>query len=305
MRWQIPMLILCLISGCRTHLSLQDHTLKTAATLADLNYQQVLDNVARFVCNAGTLPSVAVVNSGQVLITDQGSFGGAGTYTPTITAMQQLGGFPIFNVLANPNVSHSLTENWSMVPVTDINKVRRLRGAFQLLVGAVEAPDYEDCLKSLEGFIPSEQEKLHLAIPTGWYCVGGKSDVPKEACYVGQFQQTYVWVLPHGVEAMSRFTMTIMQLSTSERNTTPTKTVVQKFNAADELEWTEIYSEEPDDESTDGEGLSESGGHLWINQQPTKSRKLRGFSGMTPKQTAVTPKQARKRPGVPNHKPGP
>ncbi len=96
----------------------------------------------------------------------------------------------------------------------------------------------------------------------------------------------------------------LIGIGRATRNATPTKTVVQEFDAADELEWTEVYSEDPDDELTHGEGLSDSGCHLWIDQQPTRSRKLRGFSGMTPKLMAVTPKQARKRPNIPTHKPG-
>jgi hypothetical protein len=48
--------------GCRTHLSLRDNTLLTTETLTDLNYQQVLDNLARFVANPGTMPSLAIVN---------------------------------------------------------------------------------------------------------------------------------------------------------------------------------------------------------------------------------------------------
>ncbi len=40
--------LLAAIAGCRTHLSLRDNTVLTTETLTDLNYQQVLDNLARF-----------------------------------------------------------------------------------------------------------------------------------------------------------------------------------------------------------------------------------------------------------------
>ena len=265
--------------------------------MADLNYQQVLYNVARFVCNSATLPSVAVVNSGSVLVSDQGSFGGAGTYSPTITALQQIGGFPILNLFLNPNVSHNVTENWTMAPVTDIDKVRRLRCAFQLLVSGVECSECDDCLKTLEDFIPTEPEKLGCAIPMGWFCVGGKSDVTKEACFVGHYCETYVWVMPDGVDGMSRFTMTVMQLSTSVRDDYPTKTIVKKYNAEGELEGTEITTEEPDEDAAKSGDLKESGLHL-RDANPAIKRKHLSTGGVTPKQTAVTPKQARKRPGI-------
>ena len=301
MRTAIPLLILLICSGCRTHLVLRDRTQETAATLTDLNYQQVLDNVARFVCNSATLPSVAVVNNGTVTVSDQGSLGGVGTYSPTLGGFQQIGGFPIFNILANPNVSHNLTENWSMAPVTDISKVRRLRCAFQILVSGIPCSDCDDCLKSLEGFIPTEPEKLACAIPMGWFCVGEKSDVPRDACYVGKFQETRVWVMPEGMDGMARFTLTVMQLATSEVDQPPTMTVVRKYNAADELESTEITTEEPDEDSSLPTTFSESGLHLTPPNTSTQKRKRHRPIGITPKQTAVTPKQARKRPGLPQN----
>ena len=45
------------LSGCRTHLSLRDNTVRATGTLADLNYQQVLDNLARFHDNPAAMPS--------------------------------------------------------------------------------------------------------------------------------------------------------------------------------------------------------------------------------------------------------
>ena len=51
-----------LAAGCQTHLSLRDNTLRIGATLTDLNYRQVLDNLAMFVANPSAMPSVAVIN---------------------------------------------------------------------------------------------------------------------------------------------------------------------------------------------------------------------------------------------------
>ena len=48
------MVLLCTVgllaattAGCQTHTALQEHTLKTSGTLAELNCQQVVDNLAR------------------------------------------------------------------------------------------------------------------------------------------------------------------------------------------------------------------------------------------------------------------
>ncbi len=46
--------------------------------------------------------------------------------------------------------------------------------------------------------------------PPGWFHVGCKKDVPKSACYVGNYGDRYVWVMPDGVPALSRFTVTVL-----------------------------------------------------------------------------------------------
>ena len=51
-------------------------------------------------------------------------------------------------------------------------------------------------------------------IPQGWYSVGCKQQVPGNACYVGHYGDTYAWVMPEGIEGLSRFTMTVMELAT-------------------------------------------------------------------------------------------
>jgi hypothetical protein len=44
----------------------------------------------------------------------------------------------------------------------------------------------------------SDEDTHHLlylpAVKPGWFAVGGKDDVPKHACYIGRYCNTYVWV---------------------------------------------------------------------------------------------------------------
>ena len=56
-------LTLSTVGGCRTHIVLRKNTIQTASTIADLNDQQVLDNVARFETAPSTLPSLAIINA--------------------------------------------------------------------------------------------------------------------------------------------------------------------------------------------------------------------------------------------------
>jgi hypothetical protein len=236
-----------LFTGCRTHLSLRDNTLRTTSTLTDLNYQQVLDNLARFHDNPATMPSFAVVNAGTVNVADQQSFNANATYTPTLTFGQQIGsGLPILSLLLNPSGQRNVTENWSLSPVTDIDNLRRIRCAYQLLVadGALDS-NCIPCRDLIKRFYLGEQDNLDCVIPKGWYGVGCKQDVPKCACYVGHYCNTYVWVNAEGLDGLTRFTMTVIDLATGKPHA-PTRSVVRTFGSDGKLQNTQITTTEID-----------------------------------------------------------
>src|SRR5262245_34915573 len=110
--WICAVIILTAGGGCRTHLSLRDNTLLTTGTLTDLNYRQVLDNLARFEKNPPAMPSIAVINAGTVNVADQKSMNANATYSPTLAFAQQAGsGLPILSLLFNPSGSRNLSEN--------------------------------------------------------------------------------------------------------------------------------------------------------------------------------------------------
>lgn len=68
-RLLIPLLLL---SGC-THLALERRTLSQASTMTDLQYVQVLDNLAMFACNPDALPWQLKLSSASIQVTDQGT----------------------------------------------------------------------------------------------------------------------------------------------------------------------------------------------------------------------------------------
>jgi hypothetical protein len=55
-------------------------------------------------------------------------------------------------------------------------------------------------------------DDLH-SVPTGWFGVGKKHDVPKNACYVARDGHTYVWVTPEHRAELSKFVLIVMDLS--------------------------------------------------------------------------------------------
>jgi hypothetical protein len=52
-------------------------------------------------------------------------------------------------------------------------------------------------------------------IPSGWFGIGCKRDVPKDACYVARNGKVYVWVTKEHCDELSRFTMTVLDIATA------------------------------------------------------------------------------------------
>jgi len=286
-------LLISFSCGCKTHQSLRHHTNQTVATIADLHYQQVLDNTARFACIHSSLPSFAVVNNGTVTVMDQATLGAAGTYAPTITQADQIGGFPIFSLFANPNVARGITENWTMEPVTENGRLRRLRAAFQYLVVGelgIDQPDDFEAMKRVLGLeADSDYESL---LPRGWYCEGTQKQVPKDAAWTGAYRDRFVWVMPWGMESCSRFTMTALQLASQDEPKPPSITVTQRFNASQQLletEITESDAEATDDEPSNAMSPIENAGTPPLRPIPR-----------VPKNATLSPRLQRKRPGSGN-----
>lgn len=234
--------------GCATHRALHQHTVAANITVTDIYYQQVLNNVALFVNNPASMPSFSVVTAGTVNIQDQAGGSLSPTYSPTLPYQLQGGGaLPILSILFGVNGSRTISENWSTSPVTDSDNIRRMRCAFQLLVGC-ETSECDRCTERLKGFFHGGTESFECMLPRGWFCAGSKCDVPENACYVGQHCDTYVWVTPDGIDGLSRFTITVLDIATGEIHA-PQRTVVKKFKGEpipENLQETEVTSTETD-----------------------------------------------------------
>jgi len=247
--WMLLVLAAPLLAGCQTHLILRDDAVKLSNTLSDLNYQQTLNNVAMFVHNPSALPSLVAITAGTASVNDQKGYSGNANYAPTLTFAQQGGGaLPILTLLFNPSVQRSVTENWSMVPIVDTDHLRRIRCAFQLLVQGAPTTDCDHCQARLEDYFLGDAGHWECVIPRGWYHTGHKCEVPKDACFIGCYRDTYVWVMPDGLEGLTRFTMTVMDLASGKPHT-PTKTIVKTFKADGKLESRQETTTEVDQEA--------------------------------------------------------
>lgn len=229
-RMVVWIVLISSVNGCATHMALQKDTVQTTNTLTELQYQQVLDNVARFYDDPDTVPSFAVATAGTVSIADTKGAGVSPTYAPTLPfALQGGGALPILTLLFPFTTQRAVTENWSLTPITDADNLRRLRCAYRLLVMGDATPNHAYCHKQMKEFFAGEEAALaDYFPPRGWYQLGRKHDVPACACYVGKHGCTYVWVTAEGRNDLAVFTMGALDLATGKMRT-PQRTVVRTY----------------------------------------------------------------------------
>jgi hypothetical protein len=70
---------------------------------------------------------------------------------------------------------------------------------------------------------PLAQLRGQLEVPSGWFCVGGKKDVPPDACFVGHYCDRYVWVPPNRVDDLSHFTLIVLGITKHGINSGPSR----------------------------------------------------------------------------------
>ncbi len=230
-----PVWIFCVFScfafgsGC-THIQLRRSTLSQTGTITELQYQQVLSNLASFHCHPEVLPHLAVVGTGGTSVSDEGSSNAELEWDPSKLARALLG----------LEGHREVEEQWTLAPVINPDKLRAIRCAYQLVVQGC-ATDAE-CDKLLTSYLGNDYGEW---LPRGWYCSGSKKDVPRKACYVANYGEQYVWVMPEGIDGLSRLTLAILNIATLDPNPAPdepTKQVEQYFYVNGQLDRIETYT---------------------------------------------------------------
>lgn len=256
---------LALFAGCTSD-RLRQRTVNQGGTLPELQYQQVLDNLALFSVNPAALPWHINLREGTTQITDSASVGAAVDIGPPTETLPQIFG------------TRTAVSQWGGTPVIDTLELRLLRIAYRRAHGSPEMPgpelldelahelksqvpvnsdlrDESELFYEHEAQSPRDKARLEDKIVTanddsflweagpksplvrdvsrqvaviqrelgrirgGWFHVGGKRDVPRNACYVGRYRDSWVWVSPEGLEALTEFTLAVMKLSTLVKET--------------------------------------------------------------------------------------
>lgn len=264
----LAILALACSAGCTTG-RLRQQTVNQGGTLPELQYQQVLDNLAQFATRPGSLPWHVNLREGTTQVTDSVSGGAALDLGPPVTWFPQLLG------------SRTAVAQWGMAPVIDATELRLLRIAYRRALGIPDMPSPKfieemthelkdqfasnaDLRNESELFYEYQSRANHTAreldahvlttndpticahpgpsvdrsplaanvcrkiervqedlaeIRPGWFHVGPKHEVPKDACYVGRSGDRYAWVCPDGIDALTEFTLTVLKISSLIKET--------------------------------------------------------------------------------------
>ncbi len=135
--------------GCMVR-RLQQRAMSQASTLPELQYQQVLNNLALFADNPAALPWQVNFREGTTQVTDSGSGGAAVDLGPPAETLPQIFG------------SRTIVAQWGMTPVIDASELRLLRVAYRRALGSPDMPDPEflnELAHELKNQLPSNADQ--------------------------------------------------------------------------------------------------------------------------------------------------
>ena len=234
----LALIALVALAGC-THRQLTRSTVLTAGTVVDTQYHIVLNNLALMAGAPESLPSHIDLADGVVQISDDiglGTSGGLTTFGGSLLGIDRFG----------PSGGRQVTEQWGADATTDPQRITELQALYRAALGLAQLPesnaiaylrglDKPDTKSESKSDSPSKQKVgssgltpgggssgadggRHVPIeillrdvpPPGWYHLGCKRDVPKDACYVGRHGDRFAWVNADGLPGLARFTVTVL-----------------------------------------------------------------------------------------------
>jgi hypothetical protein len=218
----------CLIAGC-AHIQLKNNALGQYRTVGDLYQQQVLDNLAMFVYDRGSLPYFSVLSTATDTVSDMAS-------ASDLFSMGRVGVRNLFMVTGNAatlGASRGAMDGWTANSVNDPRRLELMRCAYQLEVSGPDAiPDNcPNCKHRFAEFYTgdplSKDEDIKaqaritnfcLGTHAPWFGCGKKCDVPKfcNCLLVGHYCGVYVWVLPDHRDELAKLTLAILDYATNQ-----------------------------------------------------------------------------------------
>jgi hypothetical protein len=239
-----------LACGC-THTQLRKNTIRQAGTLTDTYTQQVMDNLAMFVYDSGSLPQFSFPKAGTTEIRDT-TRAEAGLNWGRLSSGLIAGSLITGPADIGADATRLALEGWTMEPIRDPHKLARMRCAYQYAVASclgeeVVSNEYKKddageyilddkgkkqlvkggcpgCDALLKEFHAHDNETgiddtcVKNLSKEPWFGTGSKHDVPDDCgcIYVGHYCDQYVWVLPDYRDKLTQLTLAILDYAVFE-----------------------------------------------------------------------------------------
>lgn len=226
--------VLVAASGC-TYMPLRRNTIQQAQSVADLQQQQVMNNLAMFMYDPNALPFFSVPGASLATVTDTTTGSGGLNWITRGFSGASLGAM----------ATRAQLETYNMLPVTSPTSLSMMRCAYQQVVANCRASTVPEEFKHLVSKNCPDCQKLWNHFYTGdakspppppgdprdpgtisnrclqgrcWLGAGCKKCLPKECpCnYVGHYCGLYVWVLPNGRDDLTKLTLAILDYALHE-----------------------------------------------------------------------------------------
>ena len=200
------------LAGCTT-VALEHHTVSQSQSATNYRYHAALHCLAMVAADPGTLPSYALLSSGVTAVTD------SGVVNP-VTAWK---GNPMLFASEAMAVtgSHIPQIQWTVSPVADHTQLQAMRCACRWVLCGGPSELCPDCMHILADPETDASPGAHFGVadrltrlPHGWLHVGKLREVPVGARYKAHSGDTWVWVMPDGMEGLSGFTLVLQDIAT-------------------------------------------------------------------------------------------
>jgi hypothetical protein len=195
-------------------MQLERHTLRQASTLTDLQYQQVLSNLALTYAHPGALPFYSLAGTGQTNISVSVNSNAMLSWDMLTSGPKAFLWFFDKTTSTTTGGENNL-DQWTTASVLNPDELALMRVAYERTVGI--APD-AGANARLEDFLTPYPHYLQAMRP-GWVHYGCKLKVPHNACFVGHYGTQYAWVLDDGVEPLTELTLAILDIGTAVSGT--------------------------------------------------------------------------------------
>ena len=213
------------LSGC-LDAQLRKNTVAVGFSSGEIQQQQVLDNLAMFVCDYNSFPSFSFPNQGGSNVTDTDTASASPGFSRIGLTGTTIKSFVFSTLGLSAGAQRQCAESFTLTPINDPRKLELMRCAYQRAVAScgygVESTACPDCKaifnKFYTGDVNGDIRDHARGIVTSeclneipcWFHVSCHRCVPRHCTCVGHYCATYVCVLPEGRNELTKLTLAIL-----------------------------------------------------------------------------------------------